>query len=603
MKHVPRTAPDGLIGWTINRKLLERAAMVYEMEWDWDNGIEALITDRRRKIKVVKVTCSECGESMYMNYAPASAAGYGRDATYGFFTGYEYSCGGTVVTSGDEVECPMCGARCVAKKAAEIGRGRFVSDEAHVTSAQLADYPDGDGRRPLALICWRIRREADRYGYDRYLAEPLDAYVFDETEAKKLTGSVTAYSGSAGYYLAIKSDWGMPKRWTCDWDYSTEIYGLTPELVARSSVERSRLDEYMQQSPIRGERRKYPIIYLRLWQKHPQAENLVHQGASHILDALIEEHTDRESWRENKEGRLELPELDWSASRPSQILRLDREEWRAMQAQCWDAWHWKIYVTAKQVGDRMRIPEDIVNLHRYGGEDIDRIIGLAPVGKCLRYLLRQYEKTGESWETDETDPEGMIRDDRIFGAAELADYWRMAKACGWDLANPAVRWPRSLEAAHERARETYRLVAEKRKKQEFRKTYKALQRLEYASGDFLIRPARTLQELKDEGAALNHCVGSYGEQHLSGKPIFFLRRAEEPDRPFFTLQLDTEKQAVIQNRGRNNCARTPEVEAFEAQWIRWVRKGAKRKKDGTPVGAKPKAQPKTNTEDKKETEA
>ena len=607
MKHVPRTAPEGLIGWTINKNLLEQAALVYEQEWDWDTGIEALLEERVRKVRIVKVTCSECQQSTYMNYAPHAGE------SYGFFAHYEYTCGGEVIGSGDPIECPHCGAKCLAKKAAEIGRGRFTSDEAHVMSACLADMPGPDGKRPLALIGWRVRREADRYGYDHYKAEPLDAYVFDGAEAAKLTGSVNSYSGTAGYFLAIKREWGMPKSWSCDWDYSTEIFGLTPELVAASSVERSRLDEYMQQDPKREMRKKYPIIYLRLWQKHPQTENLVHQGAGYILDALIDKYTNRLDWRDNKRGEIELPELDWSDARPAQILRLDKEEFRAMRAQCWDAYHWHVFITAKRVGDRMAIPEDIVLLHQYGGEDIESIIGLAPVGKCLRYLMKQYQVIGVEldeartiameFENDETDPEGEIWDDRIFGGRELADYWRMAETCGWNMNDPAVKWPKNLMEAHDRATKDYAFFKKKKQKKLFEATYKQLSELTYASGEFLIRPARSQKELSREGNTLHHCVGSYGEQHVSGKPIFFVRRAAEPDKPYFTLQFDVTKRAVIQNRGRYNCARTPGVEAFEAEWIRWVLKGAPRNKDGSPVGAKPVKQIKKAHDKKKENAA
>ena len=60
---------------------------------------------------------------------------------------------------------------------------------------------------------------------------------------------------------------------------------------------------------------------------------------------------------------------------------------------------------------------------------------------------------------------------------------------------------------------------------------------------------------------LSQIVGS------NGKSIFFIRRAESPKESYFTLQLDTATGKVLQNRGRHNCARTPEVEAFEQAWI------------------------------------
>lgn len=64
-----------------------------------------------------------------------------------------------------------------------------------------------------------------------------------------------------------------------------------------------------------------------------------------------------------------------------------------------------------------------------------------------------------------------------------------------------------------------------------------------------------------------HCVGGYGKAHCSGESIFFIRHTESPGESYFTLQLDTATGKVLQNRGRHNCARTPEVEAFEQAWL------------------------------------
>ena len=65
--------------------------------------------------------------------------------------------------------------------------------------------------------------------------------------------------------------------------------------------------------------------------------------------------------------------------------------------------------------------------------------------------------------------------------------------------------------------------------------------------------------------------------------IFFLRREEDPDKPWYTLELDEKELTVKQNRGFQNCARTAEVEAFEKKWVAWLRAGAQRDKHGDPV--------------------
>ena len=79
------------------------------------------------------------------------------------------------------------------------------------------------------------------------------------------------------------------------------------------------------------------------------------------------------------------------------------------------------------------------------------------------------------------------------------------------------------------------------------------------AGLFIRLPNR-LEELKVEGEALHHCVGTYMEKVRKGETmIFFIRKKEEPDKPFYTLEW---RGKVIQCRGSHNCDMTPEVKAF-----------------------------------------
>lgn len=69
-----------------------------------------------------------------------------------------------------------------------------------------------------------------------------------------------------------------------------------------------------------------------------------------------------------------------------------------------------------------------------------------------------------------------------------------------------------------------------------------------------------LDELKTEGECLHHCVGNYRDKVARGETmIFFIRKEEEPEKPYFTLEW---KGKIIQCRGFRNCDMTPEVKAF-----------------------------------------
>ena len=69
------------------------------------------------------------------------------------------------------------------------------------------------------------------------------------------------------------------------------------------------------------------------------------------------------------------------------------------------------------------------------------------------------------------------------------------------------------------------------------------------------------QDIRDEGEALHHCVGSYIDRVAKGETnIFFVRKADAPTVPFFTMEFKNGK--VVQCRGNRNCGMPPEVEAF-----------------------------------------
>ena len=94
-------------------------------------------------------------------------------------------------------------------------------------------------------------------------------------------------------------------------------------------------------------------------------------------------------------------------------------------------------------------------------------------------------------------------------------------------------------------------------------------------------------------------MAGYGEDIAKGiTAIFFIRHTWEPKTPYFTLEYAGGK--VKQNRGYQNCARTPEVKAFEKEWLDWIGKGRPRDKEGRPVGAKPVVKVKPEKKQKKE---
>lgn len=581
MKHyhklVATTPPEGLVEFESGH--LDTAGLVYECLWVQDAGPDGVLV-KAKKYRAVKATCSACQCTMEMQYAPPERAYCGGNPVYGFFAPV---CQGIeTVRHGDNTLCPTCGAPVKVMLASRIGHGEDTTAETNVMSASL--LPGEYGKRPLVLTGWNIRRLVDRSGRERYSVRPWEAYVFEEKSAHKLVWWKKSYSGTAGYIHVWDAKPRQPVDWHETWGQDKRIFGLTPELVEESCLHNSKFDQYMKITW--GGDWKSPVPYLRLYQIYPQVENLVVQGCTKILDSLLTDVM-RGGWREsNCRGFPVLNTIDWTQTRPAQMLGLTKDEFAMMKEQRWDPYHWEIFIQAKAVGDRMT-REDVEDLHRYGGEDVGRIIGRAPVGKTVRYLLKQYMMIAAA-----NDPyneyDDIYVDDEFAGADYLADYWDMAQEAGWDLTLPEVRWPKDLLQAHDRAMNARAVRENEALRASFDERFRFLGKWAYASGELMILPAASQEQLTREGQLLHHCVSGYGKSHAKGNTaIFFIRRVSEPYTPFYTLELDEEKLSVKQNRGNNNCARTPEVNSFELEWLAWLSRGAPRLKDGSPVGAMP----------------
>ena len=551
---VSRTPPDGLAAWAyLNDWKLHRAGLLYEVEWVSEMCLEALLSPepRPKRVKMVRVTCSACGRSELMEWVKDPKAGYG------FRASYEYAEGGLVFADGDEANCPQCGAVCLVRKRPSLGRrGYFVSAESRVMSASLA----GEGNM-LALTVWTVQNRVFQSGSERLVPVPEEAYIFSQDGCIELKGWRTSYSGTCGYFISYSQEWRQPKRWTDSRLEVKAVFGLTEELLAQSSLPHCKLDVYMDR--FQNLCKKYPVSYLRLYQEHPNVEALLLHGLPLVLHDLIREER--------------FSEVHWEEAKPASMLGLTRGELRLGQKHEWGVYFWRLFVRSKAAGELLT-EEDMISAFQLADENLLALAGRGPVGKSIRYLLRQMERCAPEAEDQDPQPYDIV------DVSYLLDYWHMAERADRNLNDPQVRFPRDLVLAHDTMIPLVKALEDAPMHQKFRTRRKQLQKYSFQADGLLIRPAKSQKELADEGDALHHCVGSYAARHAGGKTaIFFLRRAAAPNEPYYTLELDEAKLVVRQNRGLRNCSRTKEVQAFEERWLEWVRAGCLRDEKGRPV--------------------
>ncbi|MCQ2439457.1 MAG: PcfJ domain-containing protein [Oscillospiraceae bacterium] len=540
---LPNEPPEGMLDWLRSMGKLSSHLLIYKAGYTTN----PLSGEREQ---MVHLTCSACGGKAW---AGKVAGNCGRYATAPF--GFWDSEAGKSIGSGGKTVCPLCGAPVEAVHVGQIRSHRKVEELWPMTVHRVEDK--------LVLIGWYVYKSVTAEGEERTGCLEYEAYVVEREKTVRLAGYVKCLS-SVSFY----GSWKQRKNCTDVWGSAELVYPWDAAMLEGTTAENSKLDLYMQQAET-----PYPVTYLRLWQRHRNVENLVMQGMGRLVGKMMEDKCCRYSY-ERAKGVPDLDAINWKEKRPSRMLGLTAEEFRWFREMCWGVEELGFYRYIKEKGVRLKMPEDMAGCVNAGCYWCKRIVekNTMPLMRAVRYLEKQ-----------------KALDKRCDGSM-LDDYWRTALRLGYDLTDDHVRFPAKLMTAHDRVVRESRELEEARRSEErkkknarFRKQFaerlKELERYAWQSGSILIRPCAVPEELDREGKTLNHCVATYKDIHAAGKrAIFFVRKVSEPETPWFTLELDLESLTVRQNRGKCNCARTKEVEAFEAMWLDHIRKVKKPKK-------------------------
>jgi hypothetical protein len=537
-------APADLVGWVRKRGLLQKELLLYKM----DSYIEPLT--QQRKLGVL-LTCTACRESGFTDKIPGSG---GTD--YGFL----HPDIGTDIWNDNTTRCPYCGRSVIARHTRRMSQ--MDCEEVYpLTVSRMEDK--------LVLQGWCVRKWFQNDGKSGYTVWPYEAYVVEQRGMVRLTGYTKCLTT-----VSLLGHWEQRKVFYDNWGSGDLVYPWKSRILNGSTAENSKLNLFLRAT--KGTSACRPVTYLRFWQRHPAAENLVMQGAGCLLGELMKEEQDvHGGYGYYGLTSRELPKLkglNWKEVRPSKILGLTKEELNRCTREQWSAERYRFFIERKAEGTVYA--EEELNLLEtmgfYNYEKLQKDEGLNPL-KAARYLQKQHRKDGKS-------------DIRI-----LMDTWRMGNLLGYDMKNPDFQLPPHLMRLHDRFSEECRKREEERRRKaekereeqrrrqgkKIKKRYEVLSLYAWEKDGILIRPVRDYEDLKREGTLQHHCVATYAEAVADGKSaIFLIRKCEDPDTPWYTLELDERTLTVRQNRGSHNCDRTPDVTAFEEAWLEHIRKSA-----------------------------
>lgn len=511
---LPPRPSDELILWA-GKTLLDVHAMIYRTGWSRDP-----LTDMKEEC--VDARCSVCGHvSKYIKVRAGFCRHSYAAAPYGFVDD-----SGQSVISGNDMLCPFCGSPVKAIYLPE------VRDDKTIASASPLEIVAIRGR--LVLLYWRIERTVDDSAKESLEAYCKHAYVVESNR-------ICCFSGSS--------------EWHPDYSYKdrsgkTEtIYPWNSKVLQGTTAENSKLDLYL-----RCKGSLFPVSYLRLWRDRPRVENLLVQGAGRILCDMIARDCKPTGYGWN--GEVNIPHLKdvvWRDRRPAQMLKLNKDEFKCAVQQNWSLEELEVFRSLRDREHKISPVTDMPLCRKAGLANVKHLIARQTHGsimRSVRYLVKQNKKD----------------------AITLVDYWSLLNQNGEDELDQKLRYPQDLKRAHDQQSERQKLDKKRGYPEAFAKRTEQLSIFSFESDGFLIRPVRSAEELYNEGKKLSHCVYSYLTRHVRAETaIFLIRHQATPDTPYFTLELNETKMLVVQNRGKHNCDRTPEVREFESKWLEWAK--------------------------------
>lgn len=430
------------------------------------------------------------------------------------------------------------------------------------------------------VITWMFRRWLFKDTF--YMtAEPLEAQIIVGKECVKFIHYASEYYDDGPPICREHAKWSVAQGMDAQFDITQTKYFSYEAIEGNkfgavvwptftdftgTSAEKTGLEAWLDAGCL------WPEMYLKVWERHPNIENLVKSGFYALLDDAISENLYRAAEYDLDPVRIvDLSDfIRWEYNRPHNMLGLRKSD---MSLECVRMWSHETFqnfqnytdaipATAAQWNEWKGIYGDVlrrfvvqVENGEYEGMELENV---------TRYLRKQENKYG-------------LR--VISGAELLLDYRKMINDISETALTAAELWPHDLKAAHDRASAAYTKMKKDTFAKKFLQVHDKHLALEWTDGNFCIVIPQSNAELIEEGRILNHCVGTYGAAHCSGEMIFFVRHYRRPERSYFTLNINMKgkEPSEIQLHGYGNESKGSkkwgiprEVRAFVDRWEKEV---------------------------------
>lgn len=432
--------------------------------------------------------------------------------------------------------CPMCGesvryCRSVNYKWAEKAIRTVKFRRASTGAALAIQYLTGVWYD--VTVMGRERRIVEHC-----VTQAINVAIFSENKAVSIAGCEGdfgnwKYTGNWHPEERVRELWGikLPIRWQ-------ELQG-TP-------LENSHVWDYVKLAW-----NPKPVGYCTQYLRYPSMENLVSAGLYGIVNQMASGYFVKKDVADRKQAS------------PGKMLGLTKPEIARAKEERWDLSDLEAYkwLRARNLPTDKREVKSWAIEKSYG-DVVNVLKGCAGDNSKERAMYQYLRKQAVRYK-------GSIQ----WVAMIYKDYHCFAEQLKYDLGDPKNRFPHKLKEMHDRLAEQVEQQKNQHLDSKIKKVAAALERFAWEKEGLLIRPARSAAELSTEGKLLHHCVGTYAKSYAEGKKaLFFIRRTEEPEIPYYTLELRERDMTVVQNHGDHNQPQTPEIKEFERKWLAWAKK-------------------------------
>lgn len=445
---------------------------------------------------------------------------------------------------GDKEECPYCGSEVIMKHVSygkknlrEEQRlvvicpenGNKVWMRAYYASKTYNGDPHGNKMLNSMYVKAdeNLTPEVELSETTRYLLEPGSARCFHFS---------WGWNGSYEWYECNSRE-PFTSQMSSNWDYFIMDIDVLKETFLRYLDVNTWLRVVNYNFNLRPHTYWYAtskmMKYICDFAKFPIIESLIKSGFGELVAARVLNRQENRRY------------LNWYAGGITDFFKtLKRPEIRILKDEKYQVLFLRTYSEMKKVYSKTNADICRTDLKHYGTDKLAMLLGIVKKYK-LSYTKAKHYLRKQNLENETA------------GIQLWKDYLDMAKRLSYDIKNEVVLYPKSLQKAHDEASITINALIREKQAEEMRELTKKLRKRYCFSwcGLEIVAP-KSMQEIIDEGKALEHCVGGYAERHAAGKlAILFIRKQSALDTPYVTMEIRGKE--IKQVHGYKNDSKEP----------------------------------------------